>query len=341
MEDNGYLQILADNPELYLEEMDYPAICEQKDAIDINNSNSITVFGTDIQKKMSDLSEMMIKNIGDSSIDEVGDLIDQTVGYLSTVDDEEEDKKILFWKKKSKSLSVKTKYDTIYSNVEKVQESLQNHQVQLMKECAMLDQVYNMNKDYYKQVNIRIAAVKDKIKEIQSGKYNDMADGLASNWSEEIIERLERKVEELEVSRTISLQQAPQIRMLQANQATMADKLQSTLYNVIPLWKNQIVLAFGAEHTRQAIAADKKLTDMTNHLLIKNAENLKMVTTETMKARNENTIDVNALAKTNKILLESLDEISRIREEGKIKRSNAELELVRIDEEMKTGLMML
>ena len=151
---------------------------------------------------------------------------------------------------------------------------------------------------------------------------------------------MERKIIELETTKTISLQQAPQIRMLQANAVAMADKLQSTLYTVIPLWKNQIVIAFGTEHTRAAIAADKKLTDMSNQLLIKNAQNLKMLTIETQRARDDNNIDPKALGEANKILIESLDDISRIQQEGKLKRYQAEQELTKIDAEMKGRLLL-
>lgn len=336
MDTTGYLRVLADNPELYLDESDLPSVIETKNEIDITKTNSITLFGADIQKNMSELSQMMLQNLGASDVDEIGSVIEQTVGYLNTIDDVEEDKKILFWKKKAKGMTIQSRYDQVASNVDTVQKTLEKHQVRLLKDCALLDQVYSMNQEYYKQINIRIAAAKDKLSDIETGVLP-----IETEWRGDIIDRLERKIEELEVTRTIALQQAPQIRMLQSNSAAMADKLQSTLYTVIPLWKNQIVLALGAEHTRQAISADKQLTDMTNQLLVKNAENLKMVSVETQKARNENKIDVKALEKTNQILLESLDEITRIQAEGKAKRSEAELELVKIDEQMKTGLMML
>lgn len=335
MDSSGYLQVLADNPELFLDEKDLPLIQDNKAMLDETMSNSITLYGTDIQKKMAELSQMMINNLAEAKVGEISEVIDQTIGYLSSVDEEEEDKKILFWKKKAKSVSLENKYDTISANVDKIENILEQHQVRLIKDCALLDQVYNMNQEYYKQVNIKIAAAKEKIKELEL----KLTDPDSDVFLRDIIDRIERKIGELEVSRTISLQQAPQIRLLQSNSSAMADKLQSTLYNVIPLWKNQIVLAFGAEHTREAIKADKQLTDMTNKLLIKNAQNLKMVSIETQRARNDNNIDVKALEQTNKILLESLDEIARIQEEGRVKRNQAELELVRIDEEMKTGLM--
>ena len=336
MDDLALLRELSDNPELYLEDEDRDVLQANRELLDISKANSITVYGSDIQKNMAELSEMMIKSIGETNVDEISETIDRTVGYLADTDDEEEKKSIFPWKKKAKPLTLQNKYDVISQNVEKIETSLEAHQVRLMKDTAMLDQIYKMNQEYFKQVNFKIAAAKDKLEQIRMGDYpDDCADIIP-----DVIDRLERKILELETTRTISLQQAPQIRMLQANAAAMADKLQSTLYTVIPLWKNQIVIAFGTEHTRAAIAADKKLTDMSNQLLIKNAQNLKMLTVETQKARDDNNIDPKALGEANRILLESLDDITKIQQEGKLKRYKAEQELARIDEEMKGRLLL-
>ncbi|SEQ52740.1 Uncharacterized conserved protein YaaN involved in tellurite resistance [Lachnospiraceae bacterium NE2001] len=340
MDDLALLRELSDNPELYLDDEDRELLQSNKELLDVSKSTSITLYGSDIQKKMAELSEMMIKSIGETNVDEISETIDQTVAYLAETDDnddKEEEKGLFFWKKKSKSLSIQNRYDVISQNVEKIEGSLQAHQVRLMKDTAMLDQIYKMNQEYFRLVNLKIAAAKDKLELIRGGDYPaDCADIIP-----DIIDRLERKILELETTRTIAIQQAPQIRMLQANAAAMADKLQSTLYTVIPLWKNQIVIAFGTEHTRAAIAADKKLTDMSNQLLIKNAQNLKMLTIETQKARDENTIDPKALGEANRILIESLDDITRIQQEGKLKRYQAEQELAKIDEEMKGRLFQL
>lgn len=334
MDDLTLLRELCENPELYLEDEDRELLQSNKELLDISKANSITVYGTDIQKNMAELSEMMIKSIGETNVDEISDIIDQTVTYLSDADEKAEEKSFFPWKKKSSSLTLQNKYDVVSQNVEKIETSLEAHQVRLMKDTAMLDQIYKMNQEYFKLVNYKIAAAKDKLEQIQMGDYpSDCADIIP-----DIIDRLERKILELQTTRTISLQQAPQIRMLQANAAAMADKLQSTLYTVIPLWKNQIVIAFGTEHTKAAIAADKKLTDMSNQLLIKNAQNLKMLTVETQKARNDNNIDPKALGEANRILIESLDDITKIQQEGKLKRYKAEQELAKIDEEMKERL---
>ncbi len=337
MDDLALLRELSDDPGFYLEDEDREILTSNIELLDVSKANSITIYGSDIQKKMADLSEMMIKSIGETKVDEISDTIDQTVAYLSETDDKEEGKGILPWKKKSKTLTLQNRYEVISQNVEKIESSLTAHQVRLMKDTAMLDQIYKMNQEYFRLVNLKIAAAKEKLDMLRAGEYpSECADILP-----DIIERLERKIIELETTRTISLQQAPQIRMLQANAAAMADKLQSTLYTVIPLWKNQIVIAFGTEHTRAAVAVDKKLTDMSNQLLIKNAENLKMLTIETQKARDENTIDPKALREANRILIESLDDISRIQQEGKLKRYNVEQELSKIDEEMKQRLLLL
>ena len=324
MDDLTLLRELTDNPEFYLEDEDRELLQSNMELIDVSKANSITLYGSDIQKNMAELSEMMIKSIGETNVDEISETIDKTVEYLSETDDGEEEKKSFFpWLRKSKAkpLELQNKYDIISKNVEKIETSLEAHQVRLMKDTAMLDQIYKMNQEYFKQVNLKIAAAKDKLEQIREGNYpDDCADIIP-----DIMDRLERKI-------------APQIRMLQANAAAMADKLQSTLYTVIPLWKNQIVIAFGTEHTRAAIAADKKLTDMSNQLLIKNAQNLKMLTVETQKARDDNNIDPKALGEANRILIESLDDISRIQQEGRLKRYKAEQELARIDEEMKGRL---
>ena len=335
MDDLTLLRQLTDNPEFYLEDEDRNMLQSNMELIDLSKVNSITIYGSDIQKKMAELSEMMIKNIEETNVDEISDTIDSTVKYLAETDDQEEERSFLPWKrKKSNSLNLQNKYDMISKNVEKIETSLEAHQIRLMKDTAMLDQIYKMNQEYFKQVNLKIAAAKDKIEQIKEGNYPEECADIIPD----IIDRLERKILELETTRTIALQQAPQIRMLQANAVAMADKLQSTLYTVIPLWKNQIVIAFGTEHTRAAIRADKKLTDMSNQLLIKNAQNLKMLTVETQKARVENNIDPKALGEANRILIESLDDITKIQQEGKLKRYKAEQELARIDEEMKGRL---
>ena len=199
--------------------------------------------------------------------------------------------------------------------------------------------MFNMNQEYYRQAGIKVAALKMKVDEMREKAALADVGPVEESWMNNIIERLERKTVELELSRTISVQQAAQIRMLQTNFAMMADKLQSTLYNTIPLWKNQIVLALGAEHARQAVRTDQTINDMTNKLLLRNAENLKMVTAESQRAAGTTAIDPHTLAETNRILIESLDEVARIQSENRMKRESVEKELERIDREMQYGIL--
>lgn len=332
-----YMRVVADNPTLDLSTEDFPAIERSIKELDVNNVNSITQYGVDIQKKMSELSQVMIDNLNNSSVDQVDDVLKQTISYLCDIDtDDDDDKKILFWKKKNSSVAIRKKYDIASKNVDEIASTLEAHQTRLLRDCALLDQVYNMNREYYHQVGAKIAALKLKVEEIRAQIAGSMTENaFDESWLNNIVERLERKTAELELSRTIALQQAPQIRMLQSNFAVMADKLQSTLYNTIPLWKNQIVLALGAEHARQAVQTDRTIADMTNSLLIRNAENLKMVTAETQRASGTATVDMSTLAETNRILIESLDEVVRIQSENRSRREEVEKELSRIDSEMK------
>lgn len=337
-----YMRVVADNPSLDLSTEDFANIEHSLQELDINNVGSITQYGVDIQKKMSELSQVMIDNLNNSSVDQVDDTLKQTISYLCDIDtDDDDDKKILFWKKKNSSVAIRKKYDIAAKNVDEIGATLEAHQTRLLRDCALLDQVYNMNREYYHQVGAKIAALKLKIDEVRQRIVTSTSENaFDESWLNNIVDRLERKVAELELSRTISLQQAPQIRMLQSNFAVMADKLQSTLYNTIPLWKNQIVLALGAEHARQAVQTDKTIADMTNSLLIRNAENLKMVTAETQRASGTSTVDMSTLAETNRILIESLDEVVRIQSENRYKREEVEKELSRIDDEMKYGLLL-
>lgn len=342
------LQAIVNNPEINLDEHEIVLVDQYAAEIDFNDSNSILAYGTDVQKKLSDLSDSMLRNVDMDGVDEVGEVLAQTVGYLQTIDEPEEEKGFFFKKSKKKELSVQERYSRARDNVDRISDKLRAHQMILMKDCAMLDQLYNMNKEYFRELNIRIAAGKKKIEEtrfvdIPALEKKTIMDGMtdvnAVAELQNMADRLEKRVYELELTRTIALQSAPQIRMIQANAAVMADKIQSTLYNTIPLWKNQIVLALGTEHTKQSIEADAQISAMTNRMLLQNAQSLKMASVEAQRASNKGFIDVDTLAKTNKLLIESLDEVVRVQEEGRMARTTAEIELARIDEEMKRALM--
>lgn len=340
------LQTIANNPEINLTEEELREVDSCAKSIDLTNSAAIIEYGSDIQKKLSELSGTMLSNLNAQDIDDIGEVLNTTVGYLRDIE-EEKGKFSLF--KKAKEMSVREKYREAENNIDKVSGTLQQHQIQLMKDCAMLDQMYHMNTVYFRDLNVKIAAGKRKLDdckhlELPALEKKAIETGLAQDSQavtdmKNQMDRLEKKIYELELTRTISLQSAPQIRLIQSNQATMAEKIQSTLLNTIPLWKNQVVLALGMEHTRQAVKAEKEINDMTNKLLLKNAETLKLASVETMQAANRGFVDVETLDATNKLLIESLDEVARIQAEGRDSRSAAELELVRIDEEMKNRLM--
>lgn len=339
------LQTIADNPEINLTAEDIVLVDKYASEIDLNNATAVITYGADIQTKLSELSGSMLTSMNTQDIDNIGDTLDETIGYLRSIE-EEEGKFTLF--KKKKELSMRTRYREAEKNIDKVTNSLREHQVRLMKDCAMLDQMYQMNITYFKELNIMIAAGKKKLEdcklvELPALEQKAISSGLAQdaqacNDFKTQMDRLEKKIYELELTRSISLQSAPQIRLIQSNQATMAEKVQSTLLNTIPLWKNQVVLALGMEHTKQAAKADAEISAMTNKLLLKNAETLKLSSAQTAQAANRGFVDVSTLDATNKLLIESLDEVARIKAEGQAKRSVAELELVRIDEEMKKRL---
>lgn len=343
------LQAIVNNPEINMNEHEIALVDTYALDIDFSNSNSIIAYGADIQKKLSDLSDTMLKNVDMTDVDSVGETLKQTVGYLQSIDEKEEPQKGFFFRKPKKAeLSTQERYTRARENVEQVSNTLQKHQMTLMKDCAMLDQLYEMNKEYFRELNIRIAAAKKRIEDARTVEIPKLEKQVIMEGSTDVnsvseltnmVDRLEKRVYELELTRTVSLQSAPQIRMIQANAATMADKIQSTLYNTIPLWKNQIVLALGTEHAKQSAQADAEISSMTNQLLLKNAENLKMASIETQRAANRGFVDVETLAQTNKLLIESLDEVVRVQEEGRITRNNAELALAQIDEEMKQALM--
>lgn len=339
------LQTIADNPEINLTEEEVALVDKRCQEIDLTNANAVISFGADIQKKLSELSGSMLGSLNSQDINDIGETLEETIGYLKCIEEEED--KFTFFKKK-KELSMRERYREAEKNIDKVSNTLQEHQVRLMKDCAMLDQMYNMNTVYFRDLNVYIAAGKRKLeqcrltelpaleqKAIQSGLAQDAQ---ASNDFKNQMDRLEKKIYELELTRSISLQAAPQIRLIQSNEAVMAEKIQSTLLNTIPLWKNQVVLALGMEHTKQAAKADKEISAMTNKLLLKNAETLKMASAQTMQAANRGFVDVSTLETTNRLLIESLDEVARIQQEGRTSRSAAELELVRIDEQMKNRL---
>ena len=317
--------------------------------IDITNSQQVLQYGSACQKKIGDFSEAALSKVSTKDLGEVGGMITDLIGELKSFDAAEEEKGILgFFKKKGSQLdSMKTKYNKAETNVETIQSALEKHQVQLLKDIAMLDKMYDLNMAYFKELSMYILAGKKKLADFRANELQQAMDkAKASGQPEDAqkardladqCERFEKKLYDLEL--TISLQMGPQIRLLQNNNSMMAEKIQSTIVNTIPLWKNQMVLALGLAHSQQAMQAERAVTDMTNELLKKNADALKMGTIETAKESQRGVVDIETLQQTNKSLIETLDELNKIQREGRAKRAAAEQELTRIEDELKQKMM--
>ena len=319
--------------------------------IDIENTNQILQYGAGTQKKMADFSDAALENVRTQDLGEVGDLITQVVGELRDFDAAEEEKGFLgFFKKQgSKIENMKNRYAKAEVNVQKITTSLQDHQMRLMKDSAVLEKMYAQNLNYYKELTMYILAGKQKLQEVREGKLKDLeAKAAVSGLPEDAQEakdldskcnRFEKKLHDLELTKTIAMQTAPQIRLVQGNDTMMAEKIQSTLVNTIPLWKSQMVLALGVEHSAQAAAAQREVNDMTNELLRKNAEKLKIATVETAKESERGIVDIETLKATNESLIATFDEVMQIQQEGRQKRQQAEVEMQRIEAELKAKLL--
>ena len=320
--------------------------------IDLTNSQMILQYGAASQKKLSDFSDSALSRVRTKDMGETGELITQLIGELKGFDATAENQKgfLGFFKKKSNELeALKVKYDKADVNVERIKAQLEDHQVTLMKDLAMLDKMYQLNLVYFKELSMYILAGKKKLAEVRANELQQAMDkakqsGLpedaqAARDLADQCERFEKKLYDLELTRNISLQMGPQIRLLQNNNTMMAEKIQSTIVNTIPLWKNQMVLALGLAHTQKAMQAERAVTDMTNDLLKKNADALKMGTIETAKESQRGVVDIETLQQTNKSLIETLDELNKIQTEGRAKRVAAEQELTRIEDELKQKMM--
>ena len=320
--------------------------------IDITNSQQVLQYGSACQKKIGDFSEAALAKVSTKDLGEVGDMITNLIGELKSFDaNEEQQKGILgFFKKKGDQLdNLKTKYNKAETNVENIQSMLEGHQVQLLKDIAMLDKMYELNMAYFKELSMYILAGKKKLAEVRANELQKAMDkAKASGLPEDAqaardladqCERFEKKLYDLELTRNISLQMGPQIRLLQNNNTMMAEKIQSTIVNTIPLWKNQMVLALGMAHSQQAMQAERAVTDATNELLRKNAATLKQGTIDIAKESERGVVDIETLQQTNRDLISTLDELNKIRADGKAKRAAAEQELGRIEGELKQKLL--
>ena len=320
--------------------------------IDLTNSTMILQYGAGTQKKMADFSETALDNVRTKDLGEVGNLLGSVVQELRDFDEEEEKGFFGIFKKQANKLqSLKTKYASAEANVNQICKVLEGHQVQLMKDIAVLDKMYELNLTYFKELTMYILAGKKKLREVQETELADMRmkaqrsglaeDAQAARDLEAMCQRFEKKIHDLELTRMVSIQTAPQIRLVQNNDTIMAEKIQSTIVNTIPLWKSQMVLALGVAHSRQAAEAQREVTDMTNELLKKNAETLKMATVETAKESERGIVDMETLKTTNESLISTLDEVMQIQAEGRHKRQEAEVEIRKMEQELKEKLLQI
>ncbi len=349
-EENKQAEVLED---AYLTEEEKKMVDEFADKIDITNSNSILQYGVGAQKKIADFSETALNNVKTKDLGEIGEMLTNVVGELKNFESTDEKKGFLgFFKKTAGKVSqIKVKYDKVEGNINKICSALETHQIQLLKDIAMLDKMYEINKVYFKELSMYILAGKKKLaklekEELPKLKVRAQSSGLpedaqATNDFVSLCNRFEKKIHDLELTRMISLQMAPQIRLVQNNDSLMSEKIQSTIVNTIPLWKSQIVLALGVAHSSNAVKVQNEVTNMTNELLRKNAETLKMSTIETAKESERGIVDIETLRTTNESLISTLDEVLRIQTEGRQKRKEAEVELQNIEEQLKNKLLAL
>lgn len=318
--------------------------------IDVENLTQVMQYGAGTQKKMADFSDEALKNVRAQDLGEVGELLSGVVGELKGFDAEEEKGFLGFFKKSGNKLTtMRARYEKAEVNVEKICEVLEGHQVQLMKDVAVLDKMYGLNLSYFKELSMYILAGKKKLAQVRANELADaVAKAQASNLPEDAqaakdledkCDRFEKKIHDLELTRMIAIQTAPQIRLVQSSDTVMIEKIQSTIVNTIPLWKSQMVIALGVEHANQAAKAQREVTDMTNELLRKNAAALKTATVESAKAAERGIVDLETLKNTNQALISTFDEVMKIQEDGRQKRRAAEAELNRMEEELKSKLL--
>jgi uncharacterized protein YaaN involved in tellurite resistance len=319
--------------------------------IDITNSQAVMNYGVGTQKKLADFSQKAIDNVRTKDMGEVGDMLSGLVTELKDFDVDEEEKGFMSFFKKSANRvnAIKAKYSTVETNVNEITSRLEQHQVTLMKDVALLDQMYALNLNYFKELTMYIQAGKKKLEEVRNNELVELqqkaqASGLQEDAEKakdlsNLCDRFEKKIYDLELTRTIAMQTGPQIRMVQSSDTIMAEKIQSTIVNTIPLWKNQMVIAIGVEHANQAAKAEREVNDMTNALLKKNADKLKQATIATAKESERGIIDMETLRHTNETLISTIDEVLAIQKDGKEKRRAAEAELGQIESQLKDKLI--
>lgn len=334
-----------------LSDMEKQQVEEFAKTIDLYDSQSVLQYASGTQKQISEFSQQALENVKTKDFGEVGETLTKVIGELKNFDTEEEKKGFLgFFKKNANKLAaMKARYEKAETNIENICKVLEGHQIQLMKDAAMLDKMYEINQDYFKQLTMYIIAGKRRLEYAKDAELPAMVarakgtkqneDLNAANDYAALIARFEKKVYDLELTRTISMQTAPQIRLIQNNDVLMSEKIQSMMVNTIPLWKSQMVIALGIEHANRAAQAQKAVTDMTNELLRKNAENLKTATVETARQMERGVVDVETLEHTNQLLISTIDEVMQIQEEGRQKREAAEGVLLKMENDLKQKLL--
>lgn len=338
--------------ESHLTEAERKMVNDFSEKIDITDSNVVLQYGAAAQKNIASFSESTLNSVRTKDLGEVGSALAGLVGELQSFGQEEKSGIFGFFQKKKNDLqALKAQYSKAETNVNKIVGVLEGHQVTLMKDIAMLDQMYDLNTKYYKELTMYILAGKKKLERVRTGQLEDLRKQAAASGSQEdaqayndlanLCSRFDKKIHDLELTRMVSIQMGPQTRLIQNNDALMLEKIQSSLVNTIPLWKSQMVLALGLEHSRQATAAQRAVTNMTNELLQKNADMLKLGTVETAKEAERSVVDISTLQHTNQQLISTLDEVMKIQQEGAQKRREAELELGRIEGELKQKLLEL
>ncbi len=319
--------------------------------IDLHNSNAIMQYGAGTQKKMSDFSDIALENVKNKDMGEVGKMISGLVTELTDFDIDEDDGGIFrfFKKQTNKLVAMKAKYDKTEKSVDDIVQVLEGHQVQLLKDVATLDKMYDLNLAYFKELSMYIAAGKKRLAEVRNGELKALQEKAAATGDAQdaqnakdlgaLCDRFEKKLHDLELTRQIAIQTGPQIRLVQDADTLMAEKIQSTIVNTIPLWKNQMVIAMGVEHSNQAAKAQHEVSELTNNLLRKNAEQLHTASVETAKEAERGIVDIETLKKTNAELISTLDDVLKIQEEGRQKRAAAEQEMAKMETELKAKLL--
>lgn len=343
-------EVSEKEPEVVLTPEEQKMVDEFAEKIDITDTRTVLCYGAGSQKKIADFSENALNNVRTKDMGEIGQMLTEVVAELRNFEEEEEKGFLGIFKKNGRKLSsLKAKYDKAEVNINKIVKVLESHQLTLLKDVAMLDKMYELNLNYFKELSMYILAGKKKLAQARNEELPKLLakaersglpeDTQAAKDYAAMCERFEKKVYDLELTRAVSLQMAPQIRLIQGNDTAMSEKIQSTLVNTIPLWKSQMVIAIGVEHSSEAARAQREVTDMTNELLRKNAETLKTATIETAKENERGIVDIETLTATNQTLINTLDEVMKIQAEGREKRKNAEAQLRKIEEDMRQKLL--